>query len=252
MFLGFERAPRSLAGRVLVAFWFIFTVFTLVLYTASMISIVSSAQPEMNVSPAEDLDALVESGEYTFSAVHGGTTYSFLKASNIPVYEKIFEQIESVDSVASGVEKARQGKNAFVGENILLNNYIGQEPCDLTPVGASLSANAYAIATQKGSEHKDKLSQALLELQENGDLQVIYKKWFEDNVCPEVSVAPPGAETHTTSGTVIDEYRFAGAVIILIIGLVLACIVGLAEFLLHRKKNAVSCAYYLYTPGLRF
>lgn len=38
----------------------------------------------------------------------------------------------------------------------------------------------YGIATPKGSPWRDKISLAILELQEKGDIQMLYDKWWKN------------------------------------------------------------------------
>jgi len=39
--------------------------------------------------------------------------------------------------------------------------------------------SGYGIATPKGSPWRDKISLAILELQEKGDIQMLYDKWWK-------------------------------------------------------------------------
>jgi len=60
MLQGYERKPRTTAGRILLGFWFLFVIFTVVLYITSMFNIISSThqivedQPEPPCNPGKD------------------------------------------------------------------------------------------------------------------------------------------------------------------------------------------------------
>lgn len=41
-------------------------------------------------------------------------------------------------------------------------------------------AKGYGIATPKGSIWRDKISLAILELQEKGEIQILYNKWWKN------------------------------------------------------------------------
>ncbi len=109
---GYERAPRSVAGRVLSIFWFTFVTITLITYTASLVNWLFWAstvhgkdyvtQPiavsflslyfypivqlcflhgidNQSVSEIiQDLEHLVMSNQYTYGCVGGGSTYNYL------------------------------------------------------------------------------------------------------------------------------------------------------------------------------
>lgn len=49
----------------------------------------------------------------------------------------------------------------------------------------------YGIATPKGSPWRDKISLAILELQEKGDIQMLYDKWWKntDETCTRKSTS---------------------------------------------------------------
>ena len=60
-----------------------------------------------------------------------------------------------------------------------------QRDCNLTQIGGLLDSKGYGIATPKGSKWRDKLSLAILELQEKGTIQMLYNKWWKNtgDVC---------------------------------------------------------------------
>lgn len=64
-------------------------------------------------------------------------------------------------------------------------DYAVQRDCNLTQIGGLLDSKGYGIATPKGSEWRDKISLAILELQEKGVIQILYDKWWKNtgDVC---------------------------------------------------------------------
>lgn len=52
-------------------------------------------------------------------------------------------------------------------------------------LGGLLDSKGYGIATPKGSPWRDKISLAILELQEKGVIQILYDKWWKNtgDVC---------------------------------------------------------------------
>lgn len=64
-------------------------------------------------------------------------------------------------------------------------DYVVQRDCNLTQIGGLLDSKGYGIATPKGSPWRDKISLAILELQEKGVIQILYDKWWKNtgDVC---------------------------------------------------------------------
>ena len=93
------------------------------------------------------------------------------------------------------VDRVLNGSYAFLGESAMLD-YLVQRNCNLTQIGGLLDSKGYGIgkyiniflrdtspkvfhfiATPKGSKWRDKISKAILFLQEKGVIQMYYDKW---------------------------------------------------------------------------
>ena len=85
-----------------------------------------------------------------------------------------------VDSYEDGVERVLNGSYAFLCESTMLD-YLLQRNCNLTQIGGLLDSKGYGIATPKGSKWRDKISQAILYLQEKGTIQVRLSSIIKDN-----------------------------------------------------------------------
>ena len=70
-----------------------------------------------------------------------------------------------------GVERVLEGNFAFLCESSMLE-YVVQKNCNLTQIGGLVDSKGYGIATPKGSKWKDKISRAILFLQEKSSIQV--------------------------------------------------------------------------------
>jgi len=82
-----------------------------------------------------------------------------------------------------------------------------------------------------GSPWRDKLSLAILELQEKGTIQLLYNKWWKNtgDVCNEKKDSKAASPLADNIG---------GVFVVLFAGLLLALIVAICEFCCHVKKNA--------------
>ncbi|KAJ8975644.1 hypothetical protein NQ317_003936 [Molorchus minor] len=81
-------------------------------------------------------------------------------------------------------KRVLEGNYAFLMESTMLD-YAVQRDCNLTQIGGLLDSKGYGIATPKGSPWRDKISLAILELQEKGVIQILYDKWWKNtgDVC---------------------------------------------------------------------
>ncbi|KAG9432489.1 glutamate receptor ionotropic, kainate 2-like isoform X3 [Apis mellifera carnica] len=93
------------------------------------------------------------------------------KDSMIETYKKMWRFMENkkpsvfVPTYEEGIQRVLQGDYAFLMESTMLD-YIVQRDCNLTQIGGLLDSKGYGIATPMGSPWRDKISLAILELQE--------------------------------------------------------------------------------------
>lgn len=89
-----------------------------------------------------------------------------------------------VSSYEEGIQRVLEGDYAFLMESTMLD-YAVQRDCNLTQIGTRLDSKGYGIATPKGSPWRDKISLAILELQEKGVIQILYDRWWKNtgDVC---------------------------------------------------------------------
>lgn len=94
----------------------------------------------------------------------------------------------------------------------------------------------YGIATPKGSQWRDKISLAILELQEKGVIQILYDKWWKNtgDVCNRDD------KNKESKANALGVENIGGVFVVLLCGLALAILVAILEFCWNSKKNAQS------------
>ncbi|KAL1459759.1 hypothetical protein WDU94_011714 [Cyamophila willieti] len=113
-------------------------------------------------------------------------TNSMFQDSMIDTYKKMWRYMENkkpsvfVSTYKEGIDRVLEGNYAFLMESTMLD-YIVQRNCNLTQIGGLLDSKGYGIATPMGSPWRDKISLAILELQEKGEIQMMYDKWWKHN-----------------------------------------------------------------------
>lgn len=135
-----------------------------------------------------------------------------MQDSMIETYKKMWRFMENkkpsvfVPTYEEGIQRVLQGDYAFLMESTMLD-YIVQRDCNLTQISGLLDSKGYGIATpmgkirslylrhfmfhfvrylynfswlsSPGSPWRDKISLAILELQEKGEIQMLYDKWWK-------------------------------------------------------------------------
>jgi len=92
-----------------------------------------------------------------------------------------------------------------------------------------------AISTDKscshlsGSPYRDKITIAILQLQEEGKLHMMKEKWWRGNGCPEED---------SKEASALGVENIGGIFIVLAAGLVLSVFVAIGEFIYKSRKNS--------------
>ncbi|KAL3879137.1 hypothetical protein ACJMK2_031448, partial [Sinanodonta woodiana] len=111
--------------------------------------------------------------------------------SKVALYERMWAYMQSASPSVfvarneDGVKRVREGNYAFLIESTT-NDYINmRKPCDTMKVGANLDSKGYGIATPIGSDLRDQLTLAVLQLRESGTLENMKKEWWDKrSECP--------------------------------------------------------------------
>ncbi|XP_076173790.1 glutamate receptor ionotropic, kainate 2 isoform X3 [Ptiloglossa arizonensis] len=179
--------PKATSTRIVGGIWWFFTLIIISSYTANLAAFLTV---ERMITPIENAADLAEQTEISYGTLDGGSTMTFFRDSKIGIYQKMWRFMESksksvfVQSYEEGVKKVLESNYAFLMESTMLD-YAVQRDCNLTQIGGLLDSKGYGIATPKGSPWRDKISLAILELQEKGVIQILYDKWWKNtgDVC---------------------------------------------------------------------
>ncbi|XP_011878966.1 PREDICTED: glutamate receptor ionotropic, kainate 2-like isoform X3 [Vollenhovia emeryi] len=163
------------------------------------------------------------------------------KDSMIETYKKMWRFMENkkpsvfVPTYEEGIQRVLQGDYAFLMESTMLD-YIVQRDCNLTQIGGLLDTKGYGIATPMGSPWRDKISLAILELQEKGEIQILYDRWWKSpgDTCMRTE---KGKENKANS---LGVDNIGGVFVVLLCGLAFAVLIAIFEFCYNSRRNAPS------------
>ncbi|XP_017853597.1 glutamate receptor ionotropic, kainate 2 isoform X2 [Drosophila busckii] len=232
---GADLYPRATSTRIVGGCWFFFCLIIISSYTANLAAFLTV---ERMITPIESASDLAEQTEISYGTLEGGSTMTFFRDSKIGIYQKMWRYMENrkasvfVKTYEDGIKRVMDGNYAFLMESTMLD-YAVQRDCNLTQIGGLLDSKGYGIATPKGSPWRDKISLAILELQEKGIIQILYDKWWKNtgDVCNRDD------KSKESKANALGVENIGGVFVVLLCGLALAVVVAIFEFCWNSKKN---------------
>lgn len=129
-------------------------------------------------------------GPINFVVVRNSAIFDYLSRSQHPTAKKIFESIMNksllVDTANDGVDLVfRNPRYAFLVESTFAEDVIGQN-CNLTMImdRQSLFPRNFAIALVRGSPYLERFNQAIRELKNRGQVELLRQKYWT-KICNE-------------------------------------------------------------------
>eukprot|EP00794_Sanderia_malayensis_P008973 gene8973-9931_t len=205
---GPDYTPRGAGGRILAAsFWF-FSIIIVSTYTANLAAFFTKKSMETSIKSLEDL---AKQDKINYGVLDGGQTQSFFKNSKLPLYRKMYGQMESrktfAKSTSSAIQQVREGGYAYLTEHPMLSYYNQQQPCNTVLLKNLLEAKSYGLGLRIDSEWTNPLSVQILKLRERGVVEQIRRKWWDQkSSCPvaqDVKVKTPSLEFMSVAGVYV-------------------------------------------------
>uniref|UniRef100_A0AAX7VBT5 Glutamate receptor n=1 Tax=Astatotilapia calliptera TaxID=8154 RepID=A0AAX7VBT5_ASTCA len=228
---GSELMPKALSTRIVGGIWWFFTLIIISSYTANLAAFLTVERME---SPIDSADDLAKQTKIEYGVVEDGASMTFFKKTKISTYDKMWEFMSSrrhsvmVKNVEEGIHRVLTSDYAFLMESTTIE-FVTQRNCNLTQIGGLIDSKAYGVGTPMGSPYRDKITIAILQLQEEGKLHMMKEKWWRGNGCPE---------EESKEASALGVQNIGGIFIILAAGLVLSVFVAMGEFLYKSKQNA--------------
>ncbi|NWX41623.1 GRIK1 protein, partial [Steatornis caripensis] len=228
---GSELMPKALSTRIVGGIWWFFTLIIISSYTANLAAFLTVERME---SPIDSADDLAKQTKIAYGAVRDGSTMTFFKKSKISTYEKMWafmsnrQQTALVKNNDEGIQRVLTTDYALLMESTSIE-YVTQRNCNLTQIGGLIDSKGYGVGTPIGSPYRDKITIAILQLQEEGKLHMMKEKWWRGNGCPEED---------NKEASALGVENIGGIFIVLAAGLVLSVFVAIGEFIYKSRKNS--------------
>ncbi|XP_010895546.1 glutamate receptor ionotropic, kainate 1 isoform X3 [Esox lucius] len=227
---GSELMPKALSTRIVGGIWWFFTLIIISSYTANLAAFLTVERMD---APIESADDLAKQTRIEYGSVRDGSTMTFFKKSKISTYEKMWAFMSSrttalVKNNREGITRVLTTDYAMLMESTSIE-YISQRNCNLTQIGGLIDSKGYGVGTPIGSPYRDKVTIAILQLQEEGKLHMMKEKWWRGNGCPEED---------NKEASALGVENIGGIFIVLAAGLVLSVFVAIGEFIYKARKNS--------------
>uniref|UniRef100_A0A8D2QGC2 Glutamate receptor n=1 Tax=Zonotrichia albicollis TaxID=44394 RepID=A0A8D2QGC2_ZONAL len=201
---GSELMPKALSTRIIGGIWWFFTLIIISSYTANLAAFLTVERME---SPIDSADDLAKQTKIEYGAVKDGATMTFFK-------------VRSGRGFLPSRQRCQREKLSLL--TIIRTQYIY---CFI-----SLSIRIILQASNcLGSPYRDKITIAILQLQEEDKLHVMKEKWWRGNGCPE---------DENKEASALGVQNIGGIFIVLAAGLVLSVFVAMVEFIYKLRKTA--------------
>ncbi|XP_029311804.1 glutamate receptor ionotropic, delta-1-like [Cottoperca gobio] len=230
---GGDSVIGSMALRIVMGSWWLFTLIVCSSYTANLAAYLTVSRMDHAIRSFQDLARQMD---VDYGTVRDSAVYDYFRNKGTnpleqdSTYAELWRTISknngmdySVSSPSEGIRKAKKSPYAFLWDMAVLEYAaLTDDDCTITVSGNSMSSKGYGIAMQHGSPYRDLFSQKILELQEKGDLDIMKQKWWPRTGRCDLN---SHASAHP-DGRSLKLHSFAGVFCILAAGLLLACLVA--------------------------
>ncbi|XP_060542936.1 glutamate receptor ionotropic, delta-2 isoform X3 [Pantherophis guttatus] len=242
---GGEVPYTTLATRMMMGAWWLFALIVISSYTANLAAFLTITRIENSIQSLQDLSRQTD---IPYGTVLDSAVYEHVRVKGMnpfeknSMYSKLWQMINrsngsenNVQESQIGIHKVKYGNYAFVWDAAVLEYVALNDPdCSFYTIGNTIADRGYGIALQHGSPYRDVFSQRILELQQNGHMDLLKHKWWPKNSqCDLHSSVDPKYK-----GGALDIKSFAGVFCILAAGIVLSCLIAMLETWWNKRKGS--------------
>ncbi|CAL8251208.1 unnamed protein product [Boreogadus saida] len=244
MAVGGEVPYTTLATRMMMGVWWMFALIVISSYTANLAAFLTITRIENSIQSLQDLSRQTD---LPYGTVLDSAVYDQVRSKAMnpferdPMYSQMWRMINrtgdnNVDESKEGIRKVKYGHFGFVWDAAVLEYVaVNDEDCSFYTVASNAPDRGYGIAMQHGSPYRDVFSQRILELQQNGDMDLLKVKWWpRESPCDLLG----SGQANKQRGSALDIHSFAGVFCVLAAGVVLSCLIAMVESWWSRRKGS--------------
>ncbi|KAK1175995.1 glutamate receptor ionotropic, delta-2-like [Acipenser oxyrinchus oxyrinchus] len=242
---GGEVPYTTLAARMMMGVWWLFALIVISSYTANLAAFLTITRIGNSIQSLQDLSK--QTG-IPYGTVLDSAVYDHVRTKGMNPFERdsMYSQMwkminrtsnaeNNVEESQEGIRRVRYGNFAFIWDAAVLEYVaINDADCSFYTVWNRVVDRGYGIALQHGSPYREIFSQRILELQQNGDMDVLKHKWWpKDSQCDLYS-----SVSTMQKGSALDIKSFAGVFCVLAAGMVLSCFIAMLETWWNKRKGS--------------
>lgn len=161
-----DKTPRSLIGRLCALVWMFAGIFVISYFTATISSSQTVDKLTNKFNTPQDIIGK------QVGTVKGNTVTGYLKSIGVRVFE-----FNTIDKCYIALKK--QLVTAVVFDAPVLKYYVKRDSKDQFALGNAIFKDRYyGFVVPEDSPYKDQINYAIIKLQESGEYELIYEKWF--------------------------------------------------------------------------
>lgn len=144
-------------------------------------------------TPIRTVTDLLQTPSLHYGTLNRGIIRKSLRTTNSTLYRLLYERMRNADMYSftrtnqEGIERVRSDEYVYILPDKIAEYVTRRRPCDLMAVGSFLIDEKFGLAVPKGSALLSYLNTAIELLEQRGDLDRIYEKWWhKTSECPAV------------------------------------------------------------------
>ncbi|GFR81030.1 glutamate receptor [Elysia marginata] len=233
--------PSSMTGRVLVSFWWLFSIIIASTYGGNLIAFLTVSR---EILPFTDIHGLVKQNKYHWGFVNGTIPEELIQSNKL--WQRLYSKVlawrhNTPDIMSADVEthltRVKNRHYAFIGPSSIVNAWV-QNDCNLASFPVEGLCNTAAIGLVKGSPYKDLISDMLSVTQEAG----LVDHWVSQRLLKTASFCEGSliAEAQAINLMDVQSVFYASVIGIVLSSLLLAGELVIKRVSLWRQKAIVN------------
>ncbi|NP_001191542.1 glutamate receptor subunit protein GluR6 [Aplysia californica] len=232
-------SPHAISSRIVSSAWWFFCLIISSIYTANLAAFLTITISDVGINTAGDLAA---QKIFDYGTVEGSQTELFFKHTGMQLYSRMWAHMSVLSpksmsrTVDIGFERVKKGKYAFIWDSPTIRHTISND-CDLMEIGSPFDLKGYGFAYRKNAPYGEKLSMAILKLNDEGILYRLERKWWRPQNCPNQKQS---AKTKS-----LDLETVAGMYVVILLGALISSVLCLLQYFIRairRKKSGKSAS----------
>jgi ionotropic glutamate receptor len=232
---GSDILPKGISSRLVTSMWWFFALIMTNSYIASLAAFLTTKELVI-----DDLEDLAKQNKIKYGTLDGGSTQEFFKQSNYSTYRRMYANMilnlpsvfaKSTHEGVQRVQNTPDGSYAFLMESTTID-YLVERNCELTTVDKWFNNIEYGIAMPLDCPYRTAINDAILALQENGQLNDLKNKWWREVRRGSACVTPQ-------EGSELRLENVGGIFVVLGLGVAVALFLGLVEFFWTVRQTSI-------------